>query len=74
MGNYGEMRAHAREMARAYAKHFPGQPFDLRKAQTLLDMPYFNQTHKNYFGSPNEDIIDNINEFLPQYANKSLSQ
>ena len=49
MNNAGEIQAHAREMARAYAKHYPNEPFNLEKAKSLLNLPYFNQTHKNYF-------------------------
>lgn len=45
----GEIRAHAREMAWVYANKFPGEPFDLNKAIQLLELPYFNETHKNYF-------------------------
>lgn len=82
MGDDGEIRGHAREMARAYAKQFPNEPFDLTKAQTLLDMPNFNNTHKNYFRqladpniakkhglqkNPHDDIIRIVQEMLPQY-------
>lgn len=49
MSNIGEIRAHAREMARAYAKHHPGEDFDLHKAQSLLQEPQFNDTHRNYY-------------------------
>lgn len=48
LSNPGEIRAHAREIAWGYAKNFPGQPFDLQKAQSMLDQPYFNMSHKNY--------------------------
>jgi len=49
MTNKGEVRGHAREMARAYAKHFPGEDFDLQKAHGLLDKSHFTNAHRNYF-------------------------
>jgi hypothetical protein len=47
MSNQGEIRAHAREMAKIYAQYFPNENFDIKKAQSLL--PKLNQTHRNYF-------------------------
>ena len=49
MNNPGEKRAHARQMAYSYSKHFPGEPFDLRKAQSIAGSPALNNTHVNYF-------------------------
>jgi hypothetical protein len=49
MNNPGEIRAHARQMAYIYNKQFPGQPFDLEKAKSILSHPGLTNTHKNYF-------------------------
>lgn len=63
--NPGEIRAHARQMAQQYAKHFPGEPFDLNKAQQILNNPEFTTTHKNYFNNfANHDVWQKtINKF-----------
>lgn len=64
MSNPGEIRAHARQMAYLYAKHFPGEPFDLAKSQSILDNPGFTTTHKNYFSNfANPNIWQNMNKF-----------
>lgn len=66
MNNPGEMKAHARQIAYQYAKYFPGQPFDIKKAQSILDRPGLNQTHKNYLLNQHQ-IINLIPQYLQQY-------
>ena len=86
MSNPGEIRAHARQMAQTYAKYFPGQPFDLSKAQSILDKPEFTTTHKNYFdnfakpevwqnhvnkfGYNHENPHDQIMRLVPQFLSQ----
>lgn len=71
MSNPGEVRAHARQMAYLYAKHFPGEPFDLAKAQSILDKPGFTTTHKNYFsGFAKPEVWQkNVSRFGYNHAN-----
>jgi hypothetical protein len=75
MHHEGEIRAHAREIARAYVKKFPDTPFILDKARSLMASPHFNQTHKNYmdenYGYAHMRIIKYIQQFMPQYVSKS---
>ena len=68
MSNPGELKAHARQIAHQYAKNFPGQPFDVKKAQLILNQPGFTQTHRNYFQSSQFNQIFNlIPHYLAQY-------
>lgn len=71
MSNPGEIRAHARQMAYLYAKHFPGEPFDLQKAQSILNEPGFTTTHKNYFSGFAKPKVweKNVNKFGYNHAN-----
>lgn len=73
MADEGEIRGHAREIAKAYAQHFPGQPFDPDKARSL---PSLNQTHLNYLNRKSlerkapevyQRFLGYLNEFLPDY-------
>lgn len=85
MGNEGELKAHARQMAYLYVKHFPGEPFDLNKAKTFLDHPGLNQTHRNYFDRLSQPDVwqkyvkkfnytknpyDSIMALMPQYVDQ----
>lgn len=71
MSNPGELRAHARQMAYLYAKQFPGEPFDLAKAQSVLDKPVFTNTMRNYFSSFAKPEVwqKNVNRFGYKHAN-----
>ena len=69
MSDPGELKAHARQIAHQYAKNFPGQPFDIKKAQSILNQPGFTQTHKNYFQTSNlHQIFNLIPQYLTQYT------
>lgn len=85
MGNEGELKAHARQMAYLYTRHFPGQPFDLNKAKTILNHPGLNQTHRNYFDRLSQPDVwqkyvqkfnytknpyDSIMSLMPQYVDQ----
>lgn len=83
MNHPGELKAHARQMAYLYSKNFPNQPFDLEKAQSIINQP----TLKNYFGSlsnpetwqksvekfghnhlnPHDKIMSLVPQYLKQY-------
>jgi len=71
MNNPGELKAHARQMAYLYSQHFPGEPFDLAKAQTILDKPIFTNTMRNYFSSLAKPDVwqKNIEKFGYKHAN-----
>lgn len=86
MSHPGELKAHARQMAYVYSQKFPGEPFDLKKAQSILNHPGFNQTHRNYFqnlsnpgvwdghvakyGLNQANPHDQIVSLMPQYLNQ----
>lgn len=79
MNNPGEIKAHARQVAYIYSKKFPGQPFDINKAKSILNEPEFNQTHRNYLQSPekweklgikNPTPYNQIMRFIPHYLNR----
>lgn len=67
MNHPGELKAHARQMAYLYSKHFPNQPFDLKKAQSIISQP----TLKNYFGSLSNPAIwqKNVEKFGYNHSN-----
>lgn len=67
MNDPGEMKAYARQIAHQYAKNFPGQTFDIKKAQSILNQPGFTQTHRNYLSNPHQ-IMNLIPQYLTQYT------
>jgi len=48
MGHDGEVRGHARAVAKAYSVHHPGESLDVEKVQNMVYGSHFNNTYRNY--------------------------